>query len=77
MPCYRLALFTMVRHALLAALAATATTALTLGRREATGELFTIETAPGETQRVDEATKWALKAVGPAPGPPRLPRRPY
>lgn len=51
----------MVRSILLAALAAS-TTALNVARREAQ-ELYTIELAPGVTQQVTEAEKYALKAV--------------
>ncbi|KAL7624716.1 hypothetical protein AAE478_006287 [Parahypoxylon ruwenzoriense] len=54
----------MVRPMLVAALAAT-TTALSIGRREASqGDLFVIELGPGETQVVTEEEKWALKNEG-------------
>lgn len=53
----------MVRSLLVAALAASATTALSVGRREVTQEQYTIELAPGETKVVTEAEKWELKAV--------------
>ncbi|KAK6845029.1 leucine aminopeptidase 1 [Apiospora arundinis] len=54
----------MVRTLLVAALAASATTALSVGRREVTQEQYTIELAPGETRVVTEAEKWELKAEG-------------
>ncbi|KAI1417876.1 Zn-dependent exopeptidase [Hypoxylon sp. FL1857] len=54
----------MVRSILIAALAATST-ALSVGRREASKpELFTIELGPGETRVVTEEEKWALKNEG-------------
>ncbi|KAI0004798.1 Zn-dependent exopeptidase [Xylariaceae sp. FL0662B] len=54
----------MVRPMLVAALAATST-ALSIGRREASSEqLFTIELAPGVTKVVTEEEKWALKSEG-------------
>jgi leucyl aminopeptidase len=41
-------------------------TATEVGSRAApTKQLFTIETAPGETKQVTEAEKWALKKVHP------------
>ncbi|KAI5854069.1 Zn-dependent exopeptidase [Durotheca rogersii] len=55
----------MVRSMLVAALAATTATALSIGRREASGEeLFTIELEPGVVQVVTEEQKWALKNEG-------------
>ncbi|KAI1084067.1 Zn-dependent exopeptidase [Whalleya microplaca] len=54
----------MVRPMLVAALAATST-ALSIGRPEASSEeLFTIELAPGVTKVVTEEEKWALKSEG-------------
>ncbi|KAK8094608.1 leucine aminopeptidase A [Apiospora hydei] len=54
----------MVRSLLVAALAASATTALSVGRREVAQEQYTIELAPGKTRVVTEAEKWELKADG-------------
>ena len=55
----------MKTSALISALLATSVAGLAvrIGTLEQREQLYTIETAPGETKQVTEAEKWALRAV--------------